>query len=313
MSILIITVTLNPALDKTLVIDELKEGKLNIVNDERLDAGTKGVNVSRVLKELGGDSLALLLTGGQSGRTLLDFVRDYGVNYEAIDIKGDTRTNIKIFDDSKKVITEINSKGPIINASEINMLINSINKNLKSNDTIVFSGSAPRGVETDIYKTLIKASKDIGAKTILDADGELLLKGLEMEPYLIKPNIHELEKAFNVKISSNKEILSLSKEIISKGVKNIYISMGGDGSIFVNEDLAYFIEPMKLKVKSTVGAGDSMLAGMIYALSNGYDLEKALKLSTACAAATVSLEGTQTGKLADINRLKDEVELHKLN
>jgi 1-phosphofructokinase len=310
---MIITVTLNPALDKTLVIDELKEGKLNIVNDERLDAGTKGVNVSRVLKELGGDSLAILLTGGQSGRTLLSFVESYGVKYEAINIQGDTRTNIKIFDDSKKVITEINSKGPVINVDEIDMLTKCITTNIKYNDTIVFSGSAPRGVGNNIYKTLIKVSKDLGANTILDADGELLLMGIEMKPFLIKPNIHELEKAFKVKISSNKEIISLSKEIISKGVKNIYISMGGDGSIFVNEDAAYFIEPLKIKVKSTVGAGDSMLAGMIYALSNGYDIEKALKLSSACAAATVSLEGTQTGKLADINRLKDEVILHKLS
>ncbi|EOD00603.1 1-phosphofructokinase [Caldisalinibacter kiritimatiensis] len=309
---MIITVTLNPAIDKTIEVNNFKLGDVNRVSSVRLDAGGKGINVSKVIKEIGGQSKVFGLVGGRTGEFIIQYLRQRDISEDLVKISQETRTNIKIVDKINKVVTEINEKGKEVTSEEIEELKNKIYENVTSDTVIVFSGSVPSNIQKTIYKELIEVCNEKGAKTILDADGELLFEGLKGKPYLIKPNIHELEKCFGKKFKDYNEIISLAHQIISTGTKNVFISMGAYGSIFVDKEYAILIEPIKTTIKSTVGAGDSLVAGMAYSIDKGLSLEKALKLSTASATASVMMEGTQTGKLKEIKELEKKVKLKYL-
>jgi len=307
---MIVTVTLNPAIDKTINIDNFMEGKVNRVSGARIDIGGKGINASKVINKLGGKSIVLGFVAGKNGDTIIEYLNDNGIQHDLIKTKGETRTNIKIVDKIKGLVTDINEKGQSIRKDEVRKLKERILNNLSKEDIIVFSGSVPPGVKNNIYKELIELSKSKGAKTILDADGQLLVEGIKAKPYLIKPNIHELEKAFSRNLNDNISIVNLAKEIVNGGVENVYISMGEKGSIFVNKDTEVFIDALDVEVKNTVGAGDALVASVAFALEKGYDLKKALKLSTAAATLSVMSEGTQIGNIKDIEKLENKVKLN---
>ncbi|MDK2917769.1 MAG: 1-phosphofructokinase [Candidatus Petromonas sp.] len=307
---MIVTVTLNPAIDKTINIDNFMEGKVNRVSGARIDIGGKGINASKVINKLGGKSIVLGFVAGKNGDTIIEYLNDNGIQHDLIKTKGETRTNIKIVDKIKGLVTDINEKGQSIRKDEVRKLKERILNNLSKGDIIVFSGSVPPGVKNNIYKELIELSKSKGAKTILDADGQLLVEGIKAKPYLIKPNIHELEKAFSRNLNDNISIVNLAKEIVNGGVENVYISMGEKGSIFVNKDTEVFIDALDVEVKNTVGAGDALVASVAFALEKGYDLKKALKLSTAAATLSVMSEGTQIGNIKDIEKLENKVKLN---
>jgi 1-phosphofructokinase len=309
---MIIAVTLNPALDKTIEIDDYSEGSINEVINERMDIAGKGINVSKVIKELNGECLVITFYGGYNGKIMLDFLDKNKIKHIGIKTNGETRRNLKIHDKAKNIVTDINAKGPYIYENELELFIDAINKNIKKDDIVIFSGSIPRGINKDIYKILISAAKEKGGITFLDSDGEALEKGLEAKPFLVRHNVHELEKIYKVKINSANEVIDICKNLIDDGIQNVYVALDKLGSVFVSKNKSFVIEPLDVHVKSKVGTGDSFVAGMAYSYSNNYALENAIKLAAACATATITMEGSKLGKIEDIKKYTEQIKITQI-
>ncbi len=304
---MIITVTLNPAVDKTVEVDNCTINTVNRISSIKLDAGGKGINVSKVVKGLGGESISLGVLAGGTGEYIKNYIDDEKIQNDFNFVSGETRTNIKIVDSVKGTNTDINEPGSVISGEDIKKVKEKIFSKAKQNDILVLSGSVPLGVEKNIYQLWIKEAKELGVKTILDADGELLKQGILAGPYLIKPNIHELEKLFDVTIQDIAEVTRLCQSIFDYGVNIIAVSLGAEGALFMKRDKTILAHGIKVKVKSTVGAGDSMVAALAFALDSGYSFEKAVTLSVASATAGVMTEGTTAGKLQDILNIEKQV------
>ena len=285
---MIYTITFNPALDYIMKIQNFKTGEINRSKEEYILPGGKGINVSIILKELEIDSTALGFVAGFVGEEIEKRVKEYGIKTDFIKIEKETsRINVKITNQLKE--TAINGKGPVINKASVQLLYKKI-ENIKNGDTLVLSGSIPKGVSTNIYQEICKKIENKKVKIIVDSTGELLLKTLEYHPFLIKPNQEELEEIFNVKISNQEEALKYAKELQQKGAKNVLVSMGSKGAILLDENgYVYKTKALaKEKKKNTVGAGDSMVAGFIAGYQMFHNYEKALKIGTAAAAATAN-------------------------
>ena len=304
---MIITVTLNPAIDKTIEIDEFKIGNVNRIVSTRVDVGGKGINVSKVIKELQHKSLALGFLGGGSGNQIKKYLDDSNIRNDFLTVKGETRTNLKIIDKVNNTHTDINENGPSVTLSDITNMKEKIIEYCEEKSLVVLSGSVPSGINSSIYAEIIKDIKNKGGKVILDADGDMLMQGMKAGPYLVKPNIDELEKAFGISIDNENKIIETSKKILEYGVKYVVISLGGEGSMFISRDKIAKVAGLKVEVKSTVGAGDSMVAALAIATDNNYSFEETMKLACATSAANVMTEGTQTGRLIDIQELKKQV------
>lgn len=285
---MIYTITFNPALDYIMKIQNFKTGEINRSKEEYILPGGKGINVSIILKELEVDSTALGFVAGFVGKEIEKRVKEYGIKTDFIKIEKDnSRINIKITNQLKE--TAINGRGPAIDQASMQLLYEKIEK-IENGDTLVLSGSIPKGLSTNIYQEICQKIENKKVKLIVDATGELLLKTLKYHPFLIKPNQEELEEIFNVKISSKEEAFKYAKKLQKKGAKNVLVSMGSKGAILLDENgYSYKTKAIaKEKRKNTVGAGDSMVAGFIagYQLFNNF--EKALKMGTAAATATAN-------------------------
>ena len=309
---MIITVTLNPALDKTIEIDEFKIGNVNRIVSTRVDVGGKGINVSKVIKELKYKSLALGFLGGRSGNQIKEYLDVSNIENDFLPVEGETRTNLKIIDKVNNTHTDVNENGPSLDLEDIISIKEKIMEYCSQKSLVVLSGSVPSGTDCGIYGEIIKDVKSRGGKVILDADGEMLLRGIKAGPYMVKPNIDELEKAFGVDIKSQDELIKTAKKILEYGVKYVVISLGSEGSIFISRDKVAKVSGLKVEVKSTVGAGDSMVAALAIATENNYSFEEAMKLACATSTANVMTEGTQTGRIEDIEKLKKQITIKYL-
>lgn len=303
---MIITITLNPAVDKTVEIGNFEVGTVNRVSSVRLDAGGKGINVSKVIMSLGGRSKAVGILGGPSGNFVKEYLDRMGIENDFLFIKGETRTNLKVVDNIRKTNTDINEPGPRVTCREIETLRQKIFCDMKKDTIVVFSGSVPENVDKEIYGIWVSQAKKLGAKTILDADGELLKHGIEAGPFLVKPNVHELERFFGTRIGDVWEAERFARKLIDAfGIEMVVVSLGKDGAVFLNKERSLFVHGIKVDVKSTVGAGDSMVAALAYSMEKGYDFEKSAKLAVAAGTANVMTSGTQP---ADLNTI---IELEK--
>ena len=305
---MIITITLNPAVDKTVEIQDFEVGTVNRVASVRLDAGGKGINVSKVIRSLGGKSCAAGILGGNTGNFIKDCLNGMGIENKFLYIEGETRTNLKVVDSKRKTNTDINEAGPQLSAEEITAFEKMIFAMINKDSAVVFSGSVPANVDKAVYGKWIRAAKETGAKTILDADGELLKYGIEAGPYMVKPNIHELESFFGEKIEGAVEAESRARKLIDiYGVEFAAVSLGAEGAIFVNKESSLFANSIDVEVKSTVGAGDSMVAALTYSLDMGYGFEKSALLAVASATANVMTSGSQPADFETIKELENKV------
>ncbi|WP_432403842.1 1-phosphofructokinase [Wukongibacter sp. M2B1] len=309
---MITTITFNPAIDKTMIIDNLRVGRVNRESGLRIDAAGKGINVSKVIQKLGGKSVAMGILAGNSGKFIKDELDKIGIENDFLFIEGQTRTNVKVVDGINNLVTDINENGPFVSADDLKAFEKKVIDNLSKDSIAVFSGSIPRNVDKKVYKRLISKAKEKGVKTILDADGELLIEGLKAGPHLVKPNIHELEKIFSKSIESIEDIIKYGKKLLEYGVEHVIVSRGGEGSVFISKEKIAIVDGIKVEVKSTVGAGDSMVAAISLAIDKDYSFETTIKLSVAASAASVMKEGTQSGSIEDINKLIDKVEFKML-
>ncbi len=306
------TVTMNPALDKTATIEEFKLGEVNRITSLRQDPGGKGINVSKVAKKLGTTSAALTILAGSTGKKIASMVEDAGINLEAFEVAGETRTNLKVADPKLGTNTDINEPGPTISESDIQAFTESLEKRVQPGDIVVISGSIPRGVTPHIYAELTRVLKKSGAKVFVDADGEPLKYALDAQPNLIKPNDIELSRLLGKKLNDEKDIAQAAQELVAQGIETVVVSMGGEGAIFAQAGVTLFARAPKVKVGSTVGAGDSVVAAMAHAMLAGLNFEDTARLAVATGSANVMCSGTQPAELEVIEELKPQVTIQAI-
>ncbi|MTI60378.1 MAG: 1-phosphofructokinase [Firmicutes bacterium] len=306
------TVTLNPALDKTIILDEFRIGKVNRIKKVFRDAGGKGINVSKMIRNLGGQSIATGVLAGETGSFIKKELERMKINYDFIDSIGETRTNIKLIDLSTDTFTDINESGALLPPEKLLELKGLIFKDMGDGDLLVLAGSVPAGVSHHIYADWINKAKEIGAKTILDADGSLFKNGVKAGPTLIKPNNHELSAYFAKDMTDRGEIIDFAVELFEYGVEKIMISLGSAGAIFLAGDKKIRIEPLSLDIKSTVGAGDAMVGALSLGIANELSLEEMAILSAAASSASLLNDGTEMGSKEQIMKLKSQIKYYYL-
>ena len=301
---MIYTLTLNPALDYDIYMDSFQEGDLNLSKEVNIRAGGKGINVSKLLANLGIKSKALGYTAGFTGDFIKKNLYDEGIESDFVELDGITRINVKINNNSKE--TEIAGLSPKITKEAEEKLIEKISK-LQKDDILILSGSIPGSIERSIYKKLAEMLPE-GTKIVLDTRGNLLKENLNGN-FLIKPNIAELEEMFETKLNTTADIIEKCTYFLERNVKNIIVSMGGKGALLVNKEGAYLAEAPKGELINSVGAGDSMVAGFIAGIETGRSPEDSFRLAVASGSATAYSYGL--GEKDLIYRLYNEVTLKK--
>ncbi len=288
---MIYTVTLNPALDRTVVVDSLTpDDTVRLVSDIRHAAG-KGVDVSRVIRTLGGNSVALGFYGGFEGMELEGRLMNDGIISNLTPVGGSTRVNLHIHVRETNEHYLIAAKGPDIQPVELGNFMQRY-RSMVDPSYVVISGSLPPGVNSGIYGQLVLTAREKGALVALDADGASLKAGLSSGPDIIKPNAHELGRLVGKPLSEEKDIVAAARSLHASGVGYVLVSLGSRGIILVSDEGILKGVPPKVETDSTVGAGDSALAGFIYAHSLGRGLEGCLQLACAAGAATAMSQGT---------------------
>lgn len=282
---MIYTVTLNPAVDYTVGVENYRTGEVNRTSYENITAGGKGINVSVILSRLNCDTSALGFCGGFTGKMLLQMLDESGVNNDFIFVPdGMTRINIKLNADS--VETEINGKGCDISQESLESLYNKLDE-IKKDDFLVLAGSVPKSLTSDIYVNIAERVCKKGINIVIDASGDLLIRSLKLKPFLIKPNNSELGEIFGVKIDSREKALFYAEKLQKMGALNVLVSLAGEGAVLVCENgEAFSSPPPKGEVKSSVGAGDSMVAGFIYGYTKYNSFSEAFRYGIASGSAT---------------------------
>lgn len=310
---MITTITMNPCIDKTFVISGFSYGGMNRVLRKREDASGKGINVSAVLVQLGIPVYTTGLIYSKGEEEFLRLLGSTGIEYQAVRAEGVLRENIKLMDEKTNITTELNQKGDFIGEEKLLEFEALLEQKMGKIEILVVNGSVPQGVRTDYYRHLIEKARQRGIRVILDAEGELLLRGIEARPFLIKPNLYEFEAAFGLKDRKDRdEMLFLCRKIIEGGVEVICLSLGEEGALIADRESAFFCAPLRTKIKSTQGAGDSMVAGICAAMREGGGIDTMLRYGAAAAQGSLSREGTLLCRAEDFAYFKDLLEVKRL-
>jgi 6-phosphofructokinase 2 len=280
----IYTITLNPSLNRTIDVEEFMYDDVNMILDEKRSAGGKGIDVSRVIRELGGQSIALGFMGGYNGMEVEGRLTNEGIVCNFTRVNGETRTNIAIHQRKKKMQTVLSNSAAEVTEFDITTLYGKI-RQIPRDSYAVLSGSVPPGLSDNSYAQIVTMLKDKNIRVLLDADGELLKKGAQAGPYLIKPNIHEFGRLVEKNLKDHEEVFENVAPFLGS-VGLIVVSMGMRGALGVSEKERYLATPPKVNVKSSIGAGDAMLAGIVFALNEGASFRDALSLGVACGTAS---------------------------
>lgn len=282
---MIYTLTLNPAIDYYVTVDNFTSGTVNRATSENIRFGGKGINVSLMLKEFGFKSVCLGFVGGFTGDAIENYLKQKGVDYDFVKVAGNTRINVKLND------TDINAAGPDISDKDIKNLYKKTDS-IQKGDFLILSGSVPKTLPQNIYGIIIKRLKDKGVCFIVDAEKTLLLDTLKHRPFLIKPNHHELSDIFGVKINDFNTALTYAKKLQDMGAQNVMVSLGDKGAVLVDQNgESYTQDAPKGEVISAVGAGDSAVAAFIAEYLSGKDYKNCLKNAVAAGSATAFSRG----------------------
>lgn len=292
---MIVTVTLNPVLDRTLSVAEIRYNDVLRASHTRLDWGGKGLNVARAIKALGGEVIASGLLGGNTGRILAEGLQALDIPTDFIPIAGETRTNIMIMDESGGRHIKVNEPGPTVTGAEIEAFVRHVEANVQPGDIWALCGSLPPGCPADIYARLIDIIQSSGAKAALDTSGEALRLGCARKPYLVKPNRHEVCTLTGMALNTEAEIYEAARSLIDMGIEIVAISLGADGLLAASRTATYRIPPPQVSEKNPTGAGDALLGAYLLSLSQGYALARAAKLGVAAGSAAAFKDGVSVG------------------
>lgn len=279
---MIYTLTLNPSIDYVIKIDQFSDGETLRSNAEEKYPGGKGIMVSKLLKNLGENSINIGFLGGFTGDFIRKKLNDLGIEEDFTNIEDDSRINVKLKYETE---TEINAQGPQITEEEIEEFLNYLDQ-LQEDDFVIISGSIPKSLGDDFYRVIVNLLEMNNVRFALDTSGKKLFKLSSYKPFLVKPNKKELEEIFEDKIDSDEKIVKYARKLIDQGAENVIVSLGKDGSIFVDNSVIYKAKPIEGKLINSVGSGDSMVAGYIFGYMKGLSKFDSYKLAASCGSAT---------------------------
>jgi 1-phosphofructokinase len=308
----IATVTLNPAVDRTLSIPGFTVGKTNRASVEQTDPGGKGVNVAKALRQFGCPVVALGFLAGNNGRWIRDALSERGILADFVEVPGETRVNLKIKDPRNGSETEINEPGFPVAVAHLSELERKIEAISQPPIVIVFSGSLPPGVPGDVYARLIRIAKQRGVRTILDTAGEAFSSGILAAPDLVKPNAAETEELLGLPLSGERALAKAVLRLIDLGPRAAVISCGADGAVAAADGLCFRARPPMIRASSTIGSGDAMVAALAWSMVRDIPFEEALCLAIAAGTATAAKSGSGIGELAVIRELESQVRISRI-
>jgi 1-phosphofructokinase len=309
----ITTVTLNPAIDQTLSIPGFAAGQVNRVAESRSDAGGKGVNVASCLADLGIEVVATGFLGTENAALFESFFERKRITDRFIRLPGSTRVGLKIVDDRTGQTTDINFPGLAPTDQDLSELLERVASLAAPGAWFVLSGSVPPGIPDGIYATLIESIHARGARVLLDTSGPAPRPGLEGGPEVMKPNADELSELAGRTLAGPRAVLEAARSLLDRGVRRVVVSMGGAGAVFVEDGQALLARPLRVTVRSTVGAGDAMVAGIVAAALEELPLEDTARLATACGALAVTRIGSGIEDPAELRELRGRVEIEPLS
>lgn len=309
---MILTVTLNAAIDKRYVVENYQVGEVNRVKECAYVAGGKGLNVSKTAAIAGAEVLATGFVGGHAGAYITEAVEKQGVATDFIQVKGESRSCINIYDTVNKTQTEFLEPGVVVSEEEQRAFYLKFDQLLTKCDVAAMSGSVPKGIGTDMYPKLVAMAKAAGKKVIVDTSGALLEEVVKAKPNMIKPNIDEIRLLTGRQILDREELIEAGIELQQSGIERVVISLGADGSLmFVDEGVYQAIVP-KIDAVNTVGCGDCMTAGFAISFAQGMTPQEALRFASATSAASAMREETGYFETEDMKALFDQIEIKKL-
>jgi 1-phosphofructokinase len=310
----IITVTLNPAIDQAIEVDRFVEGDANRIQSIHWGIGGKGINVARVLKELGYEPLAMGFAPGDLGRMIEDQLRDAGIGTDFVFVHGETRTNITILDRERHVHTVLNAPGPKADQADLDELFRRIGRRLRGDTWLVLAGSVPPPGDGATYGRLIEEAEARGALSALDADGPVVRQVLNEggRPTLVKLNDHELSRVYGDVTRTEDEAFEAAEQLRALGVPAVVITRGSRGAIALTPDADYRVSAPSVEVESAIGAGDAFLAGLLLGLRRSEGWPRALARATAAGSASCLTPGTGLCRQRDVLRLMDEVRVERV-
>jgi 6-phosphofructokinase 2 len=307
---MIYTITLDPALERTLDVEEFIYDDVNHIIGEERQAGGKGIDVSRVVKELGGYSVALGFVGGYNGREVEGRAINEGLVCDFTQTSGETRTDIMINQRKKTMQTLLSAAMSPVNPIEVNAFYSRI-KDIPPESYVVMVGPIPEGLNQTFWAQLITVLKDKRIKVVLDADNEALKRGVEAGPFVVKPNIHELSRLVDKTVREIEEIIEQAEPLLER-VEHIVISMGARGAVGMSKNERIHVTPPKVNVKSSLGAGDALIGGLVFALNEGADFRDALKLGVSCGTASTLNLGYASCLREDIYEIQKQILIKKI-
>ena len=316
---MILSVTLNPCIDVLLKIKGLKVNDTNRVQNKEIDAGGKGINLARVAAEIGGDVLATGFLGGANGLLVKDVMNDQsGLRHDFVTTQVETRMNVSVEDGSGKPPTTFNAPGETVTTEEWDALVKIIDANMPAGGWLTLGGSIPPGAPENAYEILLGMAKAKGTKVALDADGELLRQTIKHGPVMVKPNQNEAGRLLGYQVKHMHDVIEGVQEIhrmLEKhGVENplAIISLGANGAMACQEGKVFRAYGIRIDVNSTIGSGDSFVAGLLVALERGDRLEHALMMANACGAATAVTDGTEIARRDSVKEMVGRVKVERV-
>ncbi|MBE2202222.1 MAG: 1-phosphofructokinase [Anaerolinea sp.] len=304
---MIYTVTLNPAVDRELTVPAIEFDSVLRATACRVDFGGKGFNVSRMLRALGVNSVALGFAGRRSGELLRDGLESLGIATDFVWVAGETRTNVSIVTETHDHYVKANEPGPTISPAEEIALVQKVRQLAQAGDWWVLAGSLPPGVPASIYLQLIGDIQAAGARVILDSSGDALRDGCAARPFLAKPNDGEIHNLTGLPVDTTVNIAAAAQAMQQNGVANVVVSLGKKGALLADAAGVWLAASPQIQEKNPIGAGDSMVGGLVWGLSQGQTLPEALRWGIACGAATASMSGTAVGSRALVETLAAQV------
>ncbi|MDY3016175.1 MAG: 1-phosphofructokinase [Blautia sp.] len=309
---MILTVTLNAAIDKRYVVEGYQEGQVNRVKECSYVPGGKGLNVSKPASIYGAEVVATGFVGGHAGNYIEDSLKPFGIKSEFYHVEAESRSCINIWDEVNHVQTEFLEPGFTLTEKDFDGFEQKFRTLVKGAKIVAMSGSVPKGLDGTAYQRLVRIVKEAGKPVILDTSGQLLEMGIQAAPTLIKPNIDEI-RMLTGKICDNiSDIIEAAKEIHRNGVEIVAVSLGADGSLVVGEEGTFRAEVPKIDAVNTVGCGDAMIAGFAIGMEEGLSIPEMLRKASAVSAAAAMREETGFFCMEDMENLLPEIKITKL-
>lgn len=309
---MIVTVTLNPAIDQTLIVPRFVAGDTIRIQSSRFDPGGKGINVSRVIHELGGESIAMGFAPGGLGRYIEQTLESKGIDTDFVHTRGETRTNITIVDESRHVQTILSDPGPPIEKEAVTSLRRRLKRRLHEGDWLVLAGSIPPPVGPEIYAELIHEARQAGAHTVLDSDGPALHAGVGATPEIVKGNRRELERLLGRHLDDEPSTLAAARQVHRSGVQTVVVTRGREGAVAVHHSKKWRGIAPRVRAVSAVGSGDAFLAGVVLTLSRGGTMDQAMRLGIASGTAAVLTLGTEPCRRREVDILLPRVRVQEI-